>query len=334
MGNNILRIRLVVLLLILSSMAFAGEAKGLGVHYELDMQYHYPGDSGYLLLVATNDGSSNLVLFGAFMNVSGIGNFTGDLSNLTLAAHLPSGAGVYQFDKGATLRIQIPFMVPANATPSDYSYKWSIVYGESPSGGIPMAGYSTLSVLASGEQPPPPPPPSPFLILLVLLPVLLVAYPFVRWKNKKLAKLVGIAAIIVFILDALLGGGLFIALALGFVIALFPIVALLAIIFFVASAMRRRKCEAANLAKPSAAAQKVRTYAKSAALIGLLFAVACIILGPFLGGLMDSGQAYLFPFLHEHQNAFAPWISASILVTIASAIIWIIAGAFKQKHLF
>jgi hypothetical protein len=75
----------------------------------------------------------------------------------------------------------------------------------------------------------------------VALPVLLVAYPVVRWKNKKAARLVGIGIITVTALDVLFGGFLFIFLAFNFIATFYPLLIALILAVVVVSIIRRRR---------------------------------------------------------------------------------------------
>jgi hypothetical protein len=77
--------------------------------------------------------------------------------------------------------------------------------------------------------------------------------------------------------------------------------------------------------------RKIRRYATTTALLGLLIALSSLILGPFLGGLMGSEHTYMFPVLHAYQNAIGNWIIIGILLAIISAIVRAVAGIFKRK---
>jgi len=158
-GARFRLVRDVFVMLLLVVLLLGGLARpvtAMGVHYELDKPYYHPGDTGRLLLEATNDGPSDLLVFRAYMNISGIRGFEWDSSGLTPATDLPSGVHAYQFAKGQTLKLSVPFTIPAGTEPGNYRYTWAIVYGASPFGGDQMHGSDTFDVFAAGEAPPSP----------------------------------------------------------------------------------------------------------------------------------------------------------------------------------
>ena len=126
------------------------------VHYELDKDYYHPGDSGLLLLVSSNDGPSDVLIFGAYMNVSGVGNFEWILSGLAQVTNLPPGVHAYQLAIGQMVKIQIPFTTPADTKPGNYPYSWTIIYSGGSPYGEPMSNSGMLSVIVPGQTPPAP----------------------------------------------------------------------------------------------------------------------------------------------------------------------------------
>jgi len=92
----------------------------------------------------------------------------------------------------------------------------------------------------------------------------------------------------------------------------------------------------AKLAKvePPESVRRIRRYAKTAALLGLLIAIASFIIGPFLGGLMGPEHTYMFPLLHEFQNEIGNGVFLGVLIIIFSAIVRFTVGLARAALLF
>lgn len=204
---------------------FVQPAHAFNVSYRLDKQHYYPGDTGSLRLNYKNDDAYDVFLFGAEMKIVGIGVFKWD-ANLPEAPNLPPNVHAYLVKKDQTVSIGIGFKIPPDARPGEYEYVWTITAGPTPFSPAPFTRSDKLRVLAVGEKPPTE-PFNPFLLALISIPVLLVAYPLVRWKSKKIAKIVGIGIIALIVLGFALGGLLFVFLAFNFITTFYPYLILL-----------------------------------------------------------------------------------------------------------
>jgi hypothetical protein len=78
--------------------------------------------------------------------------------------------------------------------------------------------------------------------------------------------------------------------------------------------------------------QRIRRYAKIAALLGLLIALISLILGPFLGGLKGSEHTYVSPILHEHADEVGYGVVVGILIAVFSAIARTVAGSLARSQ--
>lgn len=76
-------------------------------------------------------------------------------------------------------------------------------------------------------------------------------------------------------------------------------------------------------------ARRIKRHIRILIRLGLLVAIASLVLGPFLGGLKDPAHAYMFPVLHEYQNTLGNGVPLGILLVIYSKIISAIASATK-----
>jgi len=204
---------------------FVQSAYAFNVSYRLDKQHYYPRDTGLLQLNYKNDDAYDVFLFGAEMKIVGVGVFKWD-ANLPEAPNLPPNVHAYLVKKDQTVSIGIGFKIPPDARPGEYEYVWTITAGPTPFAPAPFTRSDKLRVLAVGEKPPTE-PFNPFLLVLISIPVLLVAYPLVRWKSKKIAKIVGIGTIALFMLGFALGGFLFVFLAFNFITTFYPYLILL-----------------------------------------------------------------------------------------------------------
>jgi len=232
-GTGIIAFLMILSLLLVSSVQIVS---ALSIHYELDKSYYHPGDSGRLLLLCNNDGPGDLVISNVKMDIVGIGTFESDMTGLTAATNLPPGVSGYVLKTRQTATIEVYFKVPVDTKPGEYKYTWII---DSTSGNL-MTRTETFRVYPVGEKPPPE-PPNPFLLGLVALPILVVAYPFVRWKNKRIAKIVAIGIAALLVLDFVLGGFLFVSLVLTFIAGFYPLLILLILCMVAASMLRRKR---------------------------------------------------------------------------------------------
>jgi len=233
---------LTILLLALAIGSSIRMVSAIGVHYELNKPYYHLGDTGKLLLVCQNDGYGDDAIFGAEMNITDIGVFKWNMTGIPEDRKIEFGPNrtlAYLWKKGESLNIEIFFTIPADARLGEYMYTWAILWHT-----YKMAFTKTdaLRVYAVGEEPPPQSQmPSPFLLLLIALPVLLVAYPLVRWKSRKLAKVVGIGVIALIALGIVFGGFLFIFLIFNFITTFYPLLILLILAIVAASIIIRRR---------------------------------------------------------------------------------------------
>jgi len=159
----------------------------IGVHYELDKPYYHPGDTGKHLLSCQNDGYSDEAIFGAEMSITGIGVFKWNMTGIPEDRKVEFGPNRtlgYLWRKGESLNIEIYFAIPADAQSGEYTYTWAILWHTEKTA---FTKTDTLRVYAVGEESSPSQSLNPFLLVLIALPVLLVAYPLVRWKSRKLA---------------------------------------------------------------------------------------------------------------------------------------------------
>jgi len=214
------RIRAIILpafLSVLVLLSSTGTVRAVSTHYELDKSYYHPGDDGKLLLVTKNDDTEDLYVFGAQMNITGIGTFAWNGTGLPEAANLPPDVHGYLLRSGQTVNIEIPFKIPVDARPGEYEYTWAITSSHAPFPASPATFSDTLTVVAIGEEPPPTQPPQLGLLFAVAIAALalLVTYPLVRWKSKKAASVAGVG-----ILALLASGILLCGCGLGF---LFPL---------------------------------------------------------------------------------------------------------------
>lgn len=232
-GTRVTAFFTILILLLVSSVQ---TVSALSVHYELDKPYYHPGDSGRLLLLCNNDGPSDVVISSVKMDIVGIGTFESDMTSLTAATNLPPGVSGYVLKTRQTTTIEVHFRLPVDAKPGEYKHTWTI---DATSGNL-MTKTETLRVYPVGEKPPPE-PPNPFLLGLIALPILLVAYPLVRWKSRKAAKIVAIGIAALLVLNVVLGGFLFISLVLGFIAGFYPLLILLILCIAGASILRRRR---------------------------------------------------------------------------------------------
>jgi len=206
----------------------------IGIHYELDKPYYHPGDTGKLLLTSDED----VMIFGVEMNIHSIGIFKFNMTGIPEDRKVgfgPNNTLAYVWKKGETLSID--FKIPADAKPGEYSYTWSISWPIK----MEMKKTDTLRVYAVGEAPSPSQSLNPFLLALIAIPVLLVAYPLVRWKSRKWAKVIGIAVIASIALGVALGGFLFIFLIFNFITAFYPLLIILILAIVAASIIIRRR---------------------------------------------------------------------------------------------
>ena len=204
----------------------------IGVHYELDKPYYHPGDTGKLSLT----GDEDVMIFGVEMNITGIGVFKFDMTGIPEDRKVgfgPNNTLAYVWKKGETLSID--FKIPADAKPGEYSYTWSISWAIK----MEMKKTDTLRVYAVGEEPSQ--SLNPFLLVLIAIPALLVAYPLVRWKSRKWAKVVVIAVIALTALGIVFGGFLFIFLIFNFITAFYPLLILLILAIVAALIIIRRR---------------------------------------------------------------------------------------------
>jgi ribosomal protein L32 len=376
----------------------------IGIHYELDKPYYHPGDTGKLSLTSDED----LMIFGVEMNIHGFGVFKFNMTGIPEDRKVgfgPNNTLAYVWKKGETLSVD--FRIPPDAKPGEYSYTWSISWPSK----MEMKKTDTLRVYAVGEAPPPE-PLNPFLLVLIAIPVLLVAYPLVRWKSRKLAKVVGISVIALITLGIVFGGFLFIFLIFNFITAFYPLLLLLILVIVAASIIIRRRGRKREVkgqkpqklpacpycgkdfstlprditvcpycgeelpqrtclscgrdlsqlpadikncpycgrevstpsieAKPAPAVEvelpagikRIRRYAKTTALFGLLVALVSFIIGPLLGGFLASPEPnapYMFPVLHEYQGTLGNVTLVGILIAVASALVRVVFGRFKRK---
>jgi hypothetical protein len=227
-----------VLLLTLVIVGSIQIVSALSIHYELDKQYYHPGDTGRLLLACKSEAmDSDKLIFGAEMNITGIGIFRWNMTGLPEAQDLPPGIHGYLLRKDQGANIEIYFKILDDAQPGQYRYTWAIYMQ------MLFKQASTLTMLAAGEVPQSQPLQSlnPFLLLLIALPILLIAYPAVRWKSRKAAKLVALGIIALLASGLVLGGFLFVYLIFAFLTASYPFLILLILAIILVSVIRRRR---------------------------------------------------------------------------------------------
>jgi len=239
-GTHKLSAALTLVLLTMAIGSSTKTASAIGVHYELDKPYYHPGDTGKLLLSSQNDGYSDEAIFGAEMNITGIGVFKWNMTGIPKELKIEFGPNRtlgYLWKKGESLNIEIFFTIPADAQPGEYMYTWAIFWHKET---MAFTKTDTLRVYAVGEAPPPQ-PLNPFLLVLIAIPVLLVAYPLVRRKSRKLAKVIGIGVIALIPLGFVFGGFLFIFLIFNFITGFYPLLILLIFAIVAASIIIRRR---------------------------------------------------------------------------------------------
>jgi hypothetical protein len=130
-------------------------AAAISAHYETDKSYYHPGDSGALLFVTTGGASPGTYLFTAYMNITGIGNFVWNFTGLPLA-NLPPGEHAFVVSPGQTVKVMIPFTIPADAKLGDYQYSATLVASEGGAPfGQPLTVYGSLNVVPVGTNPTP-----------------------------------------------------------------------------------------------------------------------------------------------------------------------------------
>jgi len=230
--NGGIKAAAVLTLLTLLFVSSIQMVSAIGVHYELDKPYYHPGDAGKLSLT----GDEDVMIFGVEMNIHSIGIFKFNMTGIPEDRKVgfgPNNTLAYVWKKGETLSVD--FKIPADAKPGEYSYTWSISWPIK----MEMKKTDTLRVYAVGEEPSQ--PLNPFLLVLIALPVLLVAYPLVRWKSRKLAKVIGIGVIALIALGIVFGGFLFIFLIFNFMTAFYPLLILLILAIVAASIIIRRR---------------------------------------------------------------------------------------------
>jgi len=206
----------------------------IGIHYQLDKPYYHPGDTGKLSLTSDED----VMIFGVEMNIHSIGIFKFNMTGIPEDRKVgfgPNNTLAYVWKKGETLSVD--FGIPADAKPGEYSYTWSISWPIK----MEMKKTDTLRVYAVGEEPSLSQSLNPFLLVLIAIPVLLVAYPLVRWKSRKWAKVIGIGVIASIALGIVFGGFFFIFLIFNFIAAFYPLLILLILAIVAASIIIRRR---------------------------------------------------------------------------------------------
>jgi len=231
--NGKIRTAAVLAFLVLMFVVSIQMVSAIGVHYELDKPYYHLGDTGKLSLTSDEDA----MIFGVEMNIHGIGVFKFNMTGIPEDRKIefgPNNTLAYVWKKGETLSVD--FRIPADAQPGEYTYTWTILWPHE----MVFAKTDTLRVYAVGEAPPPE-PLNPFLLAFLAIPVLLVAYPLVRWKSRKLAKVIGVGIIALIVLDIVFGGFLFIFLIFNFITTFYPLLILLILAIVAASIIIRRR---------------------------------------------------------------------------------------------
>jgi len=226
---------------------FVQTVSALGIHYELDKPYYHPGDTGKLLLVCNNDGPSDMAITRVEVKISGVGTFQANLSFILPEVTLGRpGILCYLLKPHQPANIEIPFKIPTDTKPGEYSYTWTIEF----SGTAPFSKTETLKVCAVGEEPQPEQTPIPMPLLLIAFPVLLVTYFLLKRTHRKTARALKIATLALLALFMVFGEGwkiIYLAYMLTMImIGFFPPAGVIIPILIVLSALvaihrRRRK---------------------------------------------------------------------------------------------
>ena len=108
-----------------------------------------------LLFVTTGGASPGTFLFTAYMNITGIGNFMWNFTGLP-SANLPPGEHAFVVGPGQTVKVTIPFKIPADAQPREYQYSATLLASEGGAPfGYPLTVRDSLTVVPAGATPPP-----------------------------------------------------------------------------------------------------------------------------------------------------------------------------------
>lgn len=352
---------MIILLLALAIVLPIQTVSAMNIHYELDKQYYYPGDAGKLLLSCTNDGPSDLTVLAAEMAIKGIGAFKwegpagsllrrGETLNIEISFTIPADAapGHYEYtwtvtfggstsSKSDTLTVVAVGEEPKSESGQPnpflfilvaffallFAYPLVRVKSKRIARGV-IVGIIIVGVLC-------------FLIAGLLFIVLLFQILATLWPVLILLIVVSVAVSVIRKRRKgrkTLGRATFCT-QCGKDLSRFP-----------SDIINCPYCGEAVTVQPDEAVpaktvevraelpesvQRIRRYAKRAALLGLLIALASFVLGPFLGGLMGSEHTYMFPFLHEYQNEIGNGAIVGIFIVGVSALVRAVAGVFKGK---
>ena len=340
------RIPVIVLVLILA--AFAAElaipalavmdvSNAMGAHYALDKKSYAPGDFGRLLLVVSNEEDATVNIYGAQMNITGIGFFKVSWPNLTCptwSTDVYLGGHACLLEKGTPLNITVTFKIPIDVQSREYAYTWSVEEGRGTGGSVPWpTGSGTLWVARPGET------PTPIersqadqlnsnlqLLALIGIPLLAIAYPLVKWKSKLAARFIIAGIVIVLVLSKE---------SLGpFILVPLAVLAFLAVIYKLAGWLlhRRKPQPPAGVTELSVGAKKIRRGAKWIAVLGLLAAIS-IIVAALYAAAPTGAMISPVPNTPLYEYLTAVWVGYDdcLLIIVAALSACYVAGGVKAK---
>ena len=320
-----------------AAAATIGVQNAMSVHYELDKKSYAPGDSGRMLLVVSNEENAAVDIYGARMNITGIGFFETSWPNMSCpvwSTDVYPGGHACLLEKGTPLNVAIAFKIPADAQSREFAYTWGVEEGRGQLGSVLWpTGSGTLWVVRPGET------PTPIersqadqlnsnlqLLALIGIPLLAIAYPLVKWRSKLAARFV-VAGIVVLIM---LGKD-----SLGpFILLLIAVLAFLAAIYKVAGWLlnRRKPRPPAGVAALSAGAKKFRRVTKWIAVSGLLVAAGFVAAAAYAAA--PTG-AMISPVpntpLYEYLTAVWVGYDDCLLIIVAAMSAYYVAGGVKAK---
>jgi len=312
-------------------------SNAVGVHYEFDKGAYNPGDSGRLLLVIDNEEDEAVNIYGANLNITGIGVFGTHGLNLTCpvwsTAVYPGGHACLLL-RGTPLDVTIVFKIPVDTQSREYAYTWSVEEGRGVGGSVLWpTGSGALWVVRPGETPTPMERSQADqlnsnlqVLALIGVPLLAIAYPLVKWKSKLAARFIiaGIAIVMVLSKDSL---GPFILVPLA-------VLAFLAVIYKITGWLfRRRKPQPpAGVTELTMGAKKIRRSAKWIAILSLLAAISFIAAACYAAA--PTG-AMISPVpntpLYEYLTTIWAWYDGCIFTIVAALSVYYIAGGVKTQ---
>jgi hypothetical protein len=312
-------------------------SNAMSAHYELDKKSYAPGDSGRMLLVVSNEEDAAVDIYGARMNITGIGFFETSGVNMSCpvwSTDVYQGGHACLLQRGTPLSITIAFKIPADAQSREYAYTWGVEEGRGKVGSVLWpTGSDTLWVVRPGETPKPIERSQADqlnsdlqLLALIGIPLLAIAYPLVKWKSKLAARfvVVGIAILIVLGKDPL-GPFIFVPIA---------VLAFLAAIYKTAGWLlhRSKPRPPAGMTELSAGAKKIRRVAKWVVVLGLV-AAAGFVAAAFYAAAQTGAMISPVPNtpLYEYLNTVWVGYNDCIFIVVAALSAYYIAGGVKAK---